>query len=165
MVSFSLTTLYPTIHLCETLVMEKKSFSQWLTEKMASKGWNQTKLAERSGLTRQYISKLINEAPHSATGKKATRPTDVAVDKIAKALGASVTEARLVAGYAPAKEDEQTQEALLQSRFGLMMRKYDALPKNARPHLDSLLEMVERELDKKLPPGTELPIDAYVDNE
>ena len=146
------------------LLIMGQTFGQWLTAALSRSGLKQAELVERTKLSKSYISTLVNDSQNSTTGRR-IRPDEAVVEKIARALGASVEEARLAAGYAPRKSNADTQEALLQSRFGLMMKKYEKLKKADRPLIEALLETVEQKIDERLPPGTELDVDALVDSE
>lgn len=145
------------------LFMPTLTFGQWIQGWLDKTGLKQSDLVQRTGLAKSYINTLVRDVPNSTTGR-VPRPEPEVVAKIARALGAPINEARAAAGYAILKETPETQEALLQSRFGLLMTKYQKLKKSDRPYIEPLLDMVDRELDKRLPPGATLPVDAQIDD-
>lgn len=132
--------------------MGQTAFSLWLTEKMTARGWNQATLAERSKLSRQYISSLINSTPHTITGKP-IKPTEEAVDKLAKALGVPLTEARLIAGYAPTDTSE-FQDQIEDEDIAYLASDYKELkkltPEEEQAEIRTVIKMVRSELSRRL---------------
>lgn len=60
----------------------------------------QVQLAERVGISANYISALERDEPNARDGSP-RRPRIDKIDRIAKALDCPLDEARLAAGYAP----------------------------------------------------------------
>lgn len=77
------------------------SFGTWLYDKRKAANKSQDELAELAGCSKNYISILERNAPHTATGALPT-PSRRVVIAIADALGVARAEALDVAGYAPA---------------------------------------------------------------
>jgi transcriptional regulator with XRE-family HTH domain len=75
-------------------------FGQWLRAHRTNKRMTVESLARKAGISKQYLSVLERAPKHPLTGK-AVQPKVEIVDRIAKALGVSVDEARIAAGYAP----------------------------------------------------------------
>jgi len=149
MVSFAPTMAY-TSGYKKTLVMAQQvTFSEWLAEQMKRQGYNQTSLAARAGVSPQYIGSLVRNDPHSITGKPIV-PTVEVVDKIAKALGVPPTEARLVAGYAPAKVSEDVEAQIRQSEFADLYEKFMKLPPDAKEGIEPFVDLLNREIEKRL---------------
>jgi transcriptional regulator with XRE-family HTH domain len=76
------------------------SFGKWLVEKRQAAGFTQAQLAERVGISPNYISALERDAPNAKDGLP-RRLRLGKVDKLAKVLRVSEDEARIAAGYAP----------------------------------------------------------------
>lgn len=76
-------------------------FGKWLADRRSDANLTQSQLAERSGISANYVSALEREEPNARDGSP-RRPRLEKVDRIAKALGVPVDDARLAAGYAPA---------------------------------------------------------------
>lgn len=80
-------------------------FGQWLRRKRLNRDLTVVQVAERAGISKQYVSMLERSPLHPVTGK----PVQPALDKVealAKALGADAEEARIVAGYDPSPDSE-----------------------------------------------------------
>jgi transcriptional regulator with XRE-family HTH domain len=82
---------------------QTRTFGDWLKNKRVARGLSQTNLAGRSGVTKGYISNLERNI-RQPISNELVKPSPAVVDKLAKALDASTTEARLIAGYAPVGE-------------------------------------------------------------
>lgn len=82
--------------------MESKpsSLGAWLREKRLAAGLSLQDVADRAGVSKQYVNTIEREVPHPESKGK-PRPTQKVVDGLAKAVGAPIAEARLIAGYAP----------------------------------------------------------------
>lgn len=78
--------------------LNAQRFSEQLRVWLQEKGFSQAELARRSGLTPQTIGQYLARKPHHLTGKLIL-PEVATVDRIARALGVSITEARAAAGY------------------------------------------------------------------
>lgn len=81
------------------------TFGQWLTQKRESVGLNQTELANRARVSKNYISLLERDAP-SPTSDRPIQPRKKQVEKIAKALNVNINEALEAAGYLTVEHDE-----------------------------------------------------------
>ena len=57
------------------------TFSDWITEELNKRDWNQSDLAKMLGITRAAVSNIING--------KTERPSDETIEGIAKAFGVS----------------------------------------------------------------------------
>lgn len=95
-----------------------QNLSEWLYRSRRRAGLNQAELAQKSGLSKSYISILERGGEHPLTGKS-VRPSEDVMERLAKALGVPADEARLVAGYAP----ENVAAAMPQEEAGLGMTK------------------------------------------
>ncbi len=80
---------------------EQQTFGEWLKAKRGRK-FTQDELAEAADniCTGAYISTLERGVIAKKSGKP-IRPDEAIVEALAKALGESVSEARIVAGYSP----------------------------------------------------------------
>lgn len=117
--------------------MAAKSFGVWLFDKRRDQHLTQQELARLAGCTKQYISNLERNAPHPVTGAlpKVSRKK---LDDIAGALGVSLSEARLAAGYAPPERDQRdVGEARLLGYFKEM-------PQESRFYLEVIAEALWR---------------------
>jgi transcriptional regulator with XRE-family HTH domain len=77
-----------------------KTFREALQGKLAERNIKPASLARQSGVSKQNIGRILNDAPHSVTGAK-PQPSRETVKKLARALEWSLSEALLSAGYAP----------------------------------------------------------------
>lgn len=89
-----------------------ESFGQWLERKRRAAGLNQTELAQRSRVTKATISLYERDG--------IDQPRRGQIDKIAKALGVSVDEARSKAGYASEKLEGTTLDIADDLRVSLL---------------------------------------------
>lgn len=71
-------------------------FKEFLRSKLDEKNMRPAELARLSGVTKQNISRILTNKPHPLTNAAPT-VTPATVEKIAKALGVDVKEARLAA--------------------------------------------------------------------
>ena len=87
-----------------------KSFGEWLISERKKKTWSQDDLADRAGVSKNYISRLERNLPDPRTGAQ-PQPSRKVVEAIAAALGWSPEEPLRMAGYAAAVErDEWTED-------------------------------------------------------
>lgn len=96
------------------------TFGEYLRKALDDAGMRPAELARRSGITKQGLSRLLNDTPHTITGAP-PKPELSTVEKIARALGLDVNEARLAAGFAPSAKEmppENLQE-LVQALYKL----------------------------------------------
>lgn len=75
-----------------------RRFAEQLRTWLNDKGFSQAELARRSGLRPQTIGQYLAQKPHHLTNRLLLPEIDT-VDRIARALGVSITEARAAAGY------------------------------------------------------------------
>ena len=76
-----------------------RRFAEQLRHWLNDKGFSQAELARRSGLTPQTIGQYLAQKPHHLTNRLLLPEIDT-VDRIARALGIPIAEARAAAGYA-----------------------------------------------------------------
>lgn len=81
------------------------SFGDWLREKRVQKHLRQADVARRAGVSVSYISTIERNARHSTSNAR-LQPQRDAVIAIANALGEDVTEALMIAGYAPEEPEK-----------------------------------------------------------
>lgn len=81
------------------------NFGKTVHEERKSRGWTQSELAKKSGVSVSYISTIEREQPHSQTGAK-LRPEPEVIKGIAKALDLDIDDALIYYGYAPEKKSE-----------------------------------------------------------
>lgn len=82
----------------------KITFGGWLRTKINESDISNAELARRVGVSPTYIGNLLRDySPNSKTGS--IRASEPVIEAIAKALNASLDEARLAAGYAPRNEE------------------------------------------------------------
>lgn len=77
-----------------------ETFGQWLKRKCEELNVKPAELSRKSGVSKQYISGLMKDRPHSDS-KARPHPRPDTVDKLANALGAPISEARRAAYPAP----------------------------------------------------------------
>lgn len=133
------------------LTMAQVSFGIWLAEQRRNADISQQDLADRVGVSKAYISTLEGDKPNSSTGKPIVPRIDK-IDKIARALGASVVEARLAAGYVPDRLDSETENEIRKSRFGSIFQKLLTVSSQGQAEVEPFIDLLDRELDKRLPP-------------
>lgn len=86
----------------ENVYTFRMSFGKWLVQARERAGLTQRELAQRAGISTTYVSGLEREEPSARDGSP-RRPRVEKIDALARALGIQRDEARLAAGYAPAK--------------------------------------------------------------
>ncbi len=74
-------------------------FSDWIRDEIKRRGWSQTALAERSGLSRSYISKMLT------TGRQ--KPGMRFFAGIANAFEMTVAEVVLISEQAKRRENQE----------------------------------------------------------
>ncbi len=89
----------------QTLIRYRVTFGGYLKIKLKELDMSASRLARKTGMTRQNLSRIINDTPHWQTGAL-PRVTVETVDKIADGLGIDKDEVRLAAGFAPQKAFE-----------------------------------------------------------
>lgn len=77
---------------------QSRTFGDWLRENRKIKYLTMQALADKVGMSKQYISVLERAEPHPLTDKPVT-PTVEKVELLAKALEVDIDEAREAAGY------------------------------------------------------------------
>lgn len=119
-------------------------FGEWLREQRSRADLTLKQLAARCGVSFSYISALERQQPHSLTGKD-IQPKLATVDRLARALGVPIDEARLAAGYAPKyplKAPETIKElAAVLDKLGVSVP-IETFPDD--PHGDGFVEILER---------------------
>lgn len=85
---------------------EEASIGTWLSAELDRRGWSQTELARRSGLSVAAINKYLRPAgsPHRRS------PDYPALVKIAEALSVAVPTALVAAGLQPATADSRLRQ-------------------------------------------------------
>lgn len=121
-------------------------FADYMIDAMARTRLRQADIARSTGLSRQVISQIVGKKPHGLTGKLLL-PERETVDKIAKAFGDPVSQARQAAGYSTTEilaEPDSIEDALKNAMFfdqkGLSAEDIEKI----RP----LLQVVDREVDR-----------------
>jgi transcriptional regulator with XRE-family HTH domain len=94
---------------CSSLLIHfgftKMSFKDWLRAQLDARQMRAADLSRRSGVTPQNLSRILTDKPHPITGAL-PKVTIETVDRIAKALGAPLGEARHAAGFASDDPDD-----------------------------------------------------------
>lgn len=101
------------------------NFGEWLLTQLEERGWSQSELARRVGVTRQAIGRIINE------GRK---PQIETINNIAMALGESPTELMIRAGLL--KEINDPRQAAVEI-LGYKLEELDDT------QLDEVLQFIE----------------------
>ena len=84
----------------DKLLVNAMSFGTWLRDKINSLDISNAEVARRADISPTYVGNLIRDHyPNSLDGTG--QPSEETVAALAKALGASLDEARLAAGFAP----------------------------------------------------------------
>jgi transcriptional regulator with XRE-family HTH domain len=119
------------------------TFGDWVLEKRTAQNWTQNELLTRAGniITKSYLSQLENNRSNRKSGAP-IRPSMDKVDAIADALGASVNEARRLAGYPPSESEMLRDEVA--ERFTFALAKYRQLTSESQDFVD---EQIEKTLD------------------
>ena len=73
-------------------------FAEWVYRRREAAGFTQEELANRAGCKKAYISKLEKTSPHPV-GQKPPAPTLEFLAKLARALGAPMSEPLIALGY------------------------------------------------------------------
>lgn len=126
-----------------TNVMDE-TFGQWLRKQRKARSYSQDVLAERSRVSKTYISLLESD--------KVAQPRLYQIDKIAKALNVPIAEVRQAAGLPlPASSletisDDEAENVQLMTMYA----KQRKLTPKRRASFKRMLEMVDRELDREL---------------
>jgi transcriptional regulator with XRE-family HTH domain len=120
-----------------------ETFGDWVLEKRTAQNWTQNELLTRAGniITKSYLSQLENNRSNRKSGAP-IRPSMDKVDAIAGALGASVNEARRLAGYPPSESEMLRDEVA--ERFTFALAKYRQLTPESQDFVD---EQIEKTLD------------------
>jgi transcriptional regulator with XRE-family HTH domain len=92
----------------DTLKVEEQAerFGEWLREARGKAGMSKAELARAAKIARSYVTNLEGAIKNVLTDKPTVPKVEI-VDRIAEALGASASEARFAAGYAPTQIDER----------------------------------------------------------
>lgn len=128
----------------------KETFGQKMQRWRESAHISQAELSRRTGYSRAYISNLERDFSPTAQGGK-PQPSVETCDKIARALGVPIAEARLAAGYAAPEEVKAekkktiTAEEALKNAFffhakGLSQKDIETI----RPFLEGVDKVIER---------------------
>lgn len=115
-------------------------FGEWLLRTRKKQGLTQAQLADRIGVSKQYISTLERDAPHGVTEARPT-PSAKVVKKIATGLDAPESEALRAAGYYPEESDIDPRQSQLLSYF-------HELSDNERDDALALIETVYRRRER-----------------
>ncbi len=94
------------------------TFAEALRQKMIERdNISAAELSRQSGVSKQNISRIINNVPHSETNAP-PKVTTVTVRKLARALGWNINEALTLAGYAaPNTEPPNTLREFTETHF------------------------------------------------
>lgn len=95
-----------------------ESFAEALRRKMLERdNISASELSRQSGVSKQNISRIINNIPHSQTNAK-PKVTEVTVRKLARVLRWNINEALKLAGYAtPETKPAQTLKDYITQRY------------------------------------------------
>lgn len=125
----------------------EEEWGDWLRRKRKSAKLTQERLAELAGAicSPAYISTMERKADIGKDGKP-NRPGEEIVDALALALGESPTEARLIAGYAPAAGTAEMRQQLDTARLSdpLLARVIELWPQlnsDSRIHMVGIAEL------------------------
>lgn len=104
------------------------TFGKWLFETRRNANLTQTQLAERSGISANYVSALERDEPNARDGSP-RRPRAEKVERLAKALSVDASEALAAAGYhaepsppKTAREALETIERLIPGFQGVLLK-------------------------------------------
>lgn len=100
--------VYP---VCSKLFVEYMTFGDWLRDQIKTKNLSNAEVARRAGVSGTYIGNLVRDfSPNTKTGK--ARPSEDVIEKIVRAIGGDLNEARLAAGYAPVTGNDASESAV-----------------------------------------------------
>lgn len=117
---------------------QKLKFSQWLSNALNQSGLNQSALARTAKVSKQHINGFLALAEGRQI-QRYSHPSVEVVDRIARALGVPVNEARDMAGYAPVGQLQRPEGERLLEYF-------NALPEADR---STVVTMVKALYDKQ----------------
>jgi len=116
-------------------------------------GLTQEELAKRIGKTKSHISNIERAQPHPESGAP-PRPSLEVVDKLARALGRTVTEMREAAGYGLPKREAILQEPGEDAEIFFLASDYKELkkltPEEEQAEIRGVIRMVRGELARRL---------------
>jgi transcriptional regulator with XRE-family HTH domain len=130
------------------LRMTKEPFGAHVQRWREKAGINQAELARRAKVSANYISNLERDfSPSSKDGKP--HPSVAVVDRIARALGVSLAEARPAAGYA--RPDEVSKEnGYDESEFAVLFHESQKLAPDQKEKFRTIMEMVTNQVRQML---------------
>lgn len=147
--------------LCSIHTNMSQVFADYLRSQLEARNMTPAELARRAGITKQNISRILNQTPHPLSGALPKVKVQT-VEAIAKALGVPVDEAREAAGYSTQEPGKPQTLADLLSRLkrlgidNLHFANEDALraagPDELQEVLDAVKFAVEYTLQKRLSP-------------
>jgi len=116
---------------------KQKTFGEWLREKREGAGLSLQDVADRAGVSKQYLSTIERSLPRTAKGRP-PRLTEERVDAIAEAVGAPISEARRYARLREPDSDVDPGEA------GRLLMYFKELPAAAREAAMTMTEALWR---------------------
>lgn len=125
---------------------KKETFGDWLRRKRADVGLSQTELAERAGVSKQYISNLERNL-RQPVSNEIVRPSMDVVDRLARALGVPLREARLAAGYAPPDAERIPQDFL--QRVGVLFYGWEELSDEDKEDILTAIEVIAESAQRR----------------
>jgi transcriptional regulator with XRE-family HTH domain len=130
-----------------TFMSDDYYFDRWLKEAREKRGWSGPELAERAHTTKQTVSQIERQQPHPVSGAP-YRPSMAMVDKLARALGLSIGEARRAAGFAAPLSEVSADELEKDELTSLYFRRKRLQTSKRKAEFQRILAMVDRELDR-----------------
>ncbi len=122
-------------------MLRPKGFAEWLFRRREAAGFTQDELAKRSGCKKAYISKLEKTSPYP-TGQKPPAPTLEFLAKLARALGANITEPLMALGYI--KEDRHAEPHIVR-----LLHYYRELSDREQRIAEEIIKTLWRESETK----------------
>lgn len=124
----------------------KSAFSIWLKKHREESGLTLIQLRDKIGklCSDAYLSKLENDKYKGKKGKPAQPDIEI-VEALALAFNRPIDEARLAAGYAPKNPDLPHNDKLMHLAFA-----YPGIPEEDRNEPDYLIDILEREIQRRL---------------
>lgn len=125
-----------------------EQFADYMIEAMARTRMRQTEIARLAGLSRTTISQIVGKKPNSTTGKMIL-PERETVDRIAKAFGDPVWQARRAAGYAGGEEEgkqktnRDTERQAQAARMAKLIQNWNSLPLEKQDELIAISEIMQ----------------------
>lgn len=125
---------------------EHETFGDWLRARRTELGLSQTELERRAKVSKQYISNLERNVRQPISGEL-IKPSVEVVDRLARALGVPIAEARLKAGYAPPETEEGPKDLL--ERMRVLFHGWEELSEQDKAQMMAAIEVIAESVQRR----------------